>query len=90
MMIVHRRKRWYWPFKTIYLKHDKKASEHCLPCLINDIIAEAKHGTTISPTKKDLDFMLFVAYSHTEIYKQILKAAAENEDQIMKENKEIQ
>ena len=78
-MIFHRRKRrWYWPFKTIYLKHDKKASEHC----------KSQIWTIISPMKKDLDFMSLAAYSRTEIGKQLVKAAVENEDKIMKEGKQ--
>ena len=51
MTIKHRRnRRWYWPFRSIFLEHGESLSSRCVICSGNKLSKTAKHAKTISPT----------------------------------------
>ena len=61
-MIIHRRKRrWYWPFKTIYSQHTLGARISCTDCKVEELFDAIRYGKTSiglqSMSKKHLEKM---------------------------------
>ncbi len=50
MTIKHKcNRRWYWPFKTVFLEHGKSLSSGCIICETKKLFKNTKSGKTISP-----------------------------------------